>query len=270
MYDSHLDSTKQSKGCWSVSFKYGSEQAACLLKSTVISYFYASLLKSQCDTLIRQTVFLPLHRAGKPLLLKAQYLQVTEGHVDSRIKYTIINIYATISHSMITFLWFIFWYGLFLLPLPEQWDRPRGGILLCFMGGGLAEMPRGESCSVLFGKHTAKLNGWSINFSGIDLHQFCLHAHTPSHFIVNQSFWKHLTEGLVLTNKPSIPAACVAPLSGHKSTATQTSAPFPSLSHSASVCLLPPLCPRCLSCFDDMSGEDRLRVFTTPLKITQG
>lgn len=91
-----------------------------------------------------------------------------------------------------------------------------------------------------FGKHTAKLNGWSINFSGIDLHQFCLHAHTRSHFIVNQSFWKQLTEGPVLTNKPSIPAACVAPLSGHKSTATQTSAPFPSLSPSASLSLLPP------------------------------
>lgn len=90
--------------------------------------------------------------------------------------------------------------------------------------------PRGESCSVSFSKHTAKLNGWSINFSGIDLHQFCPHAHTLSHFIVNQSFWKHLTEGPVLTNKPSIPAACVAPLSGHKSAAAQTSAPFPWLS----------------------------------------
>lgn len=104
---------------------------------------------------------------------------------------------------------------------------PEVAFLLCFMGGA---MPGGESCSVSFGKHTAKLNGWSINFSGIDLHQFCLHAHTRSHFIVNQSFWKQLTEGPVLTNKPSIPAACVAPLSRHKSTATQTSAPFPSLS----------------------------------------
>ena len=132
---------------------------------------------------------------------------------------------------------------------------PEVAFLLCFMGG---EMPRGESCSVLFGKHTAKLNGWSINFSGIDLHQFCLHAHTRSHFIVNQSFWKQLTEGPVLTNKPSIPAACVAPLSGHKSNATQTSAPFPSLSPSASLCLLPPLCPRRLSCFDGVSsGEKR-------------
>lgn len=139
---------------------------------------------------------------------------------------------------MITFLWFIFWYGLFSLPPPKQWDRPRGAFLLCFMEGG--EMRGGESCSVSFGKHTAKLNGWSINFSGIDLHQFCLHAHTRSHFIVNQSFWKQLTEGPVLTNKPSIPAACVAPLSGHKSTATQTSAPFPSLSPSASLRLLPP------------------------------
>lgn len=131
---------------------------------------------------------------------------------------------------------------------------PEVAFLLCFMGG---EMPWGESCSVSFGKHTAKLNGWSINFSGIDLHQFCLHAHTRSHFIVNQSFWKQLTEGPVLTNKPSIPAACVAPLSGHKSTATQTSAPFPSLSPSASLCLLPPLRPRCLSCFDGVSGEEK-------------
>lgn len=96
--------------------------------------------------------------------------------------------------------------------------------------GGSWEELGGESCSFLFSKHTANLNGWSINFSGIDLHQFCLHAHTRSHFIVNQSFWKHLTEGPVLTNKPSIPAACVAPLSGHKSAAAQTSAPFPSLS----------------------------------------
>jgi len=133
----------------------------------------------------------------------------------------------------------------------------------------------GESCSFLFSKHTAKLNGWSINFSGIDLHQFCLHAHTRSHFIVNQSFWKHLTEGPVLTNKPSIPAACVAPLSGHKSAAAQTSAPFPSLSPPASLCLLSPLCPYRLSCFDvwvsgmEKRGE-RPGFFTTPLKITQG
>ncbi len=108
---------------------------------------------------------------------------------------------------------------------------------------GRRDAQRRESCLVSFGKHTAKLNGWSINFSGIDLHQFCLHAHTRSHFIVNQSFWKQLTEGPVLTNKPSIPAACVAPLSGHKSTATQTSAPFPALSPSASLRLLPLLRP---------------------------
>lgn len=117
---------------------------------------------------------------------------------------------------------------------------PIGGIFCCFIGG---EMPGGESCLVLFSKHTARLNGWSINFSGIDLHQFCLHAHTRSHFIVNQSFWKQLTVGPVRTNKPSIPAACVAPLSRHKSTATQTSAPFPLLFPTASLCLLLPLSP---------------------------
>lgn len=148
---------------------------------------------------------------------------------------------------------------------------PEVAFLLCFMGG---EMPRGESCSVLFGKHTAKLNGWSINFSGIDLHQFCLHAHTRSHFIVNQSFWKHLTQGPVLTNKPSIPAACVAPLSDHKSTATQTSAPFPSLSPPLPRCVLY-LCSVPTACFVLMvclarRREERLRIFTTPLKITQG
>lgn len=254
MYDSHLDSTIPGKGCWHVSFK--PFLAARLLKSAVISYFYAAPWKSQCDTVIRQTAFLPLHRAGKTLFLKAQYLQVTEGHVDSRIKYTIVNVYASIPHCMITFLWFIFWYGLFLLPPPEQWDRPRGGISPSLYR---REMPRGESCMISFGKHTAKLNGWSINFSGIDLHQFCLHEHTRSHFIVNQSFWKHLTEGPVLTNKPSIPAACVAPLSGYKSTATQTSAPFPSLSPSTSLCLYPPLCSCGLSCFDGVSGGDERR-----------
>ena len=63
------------------------------------------------------------------------------------------------------------------------------------------------SCFVSFGKHAAKLNGWSINFSRIDLRAFCLHAHTRSHFIVNQSFWKHLTKGPGPTNKPSISAA---------------------------------------------------------------
>lgn len=113
--------------------------------------------------------------------------------------------------------------------------RPRGGILLCFIGG---EKPGGESRSVSFGKHTAKLNGWSINFSGIDLHQFCLHAHTLSHSIVNQSFWKHLTEEPVLTNKPSIPTGRVAPLSGHKSTnhtnICSVSIVFPALPRSVS------------------------------------
>lgn len=70
---------------------------------------------------------------------------------------------------------------------------PRVTFLLCFMG---AETPgRRVLHGFSFGKHTAKLNGWSINFRGIDLHQFCPHAHTRSHFIVNQSFWKHLTEG---------------------------------------------------------------------------
>lgn len=117
--------------------------------------------------------------------------------------------------------------------LQRNETGPEVAFLLCFMeswvGVERGELG-GESCSFLFSKHTANLNGWSINFSGIDLHQFCLHAHTRSHFIVNQSFWKHLTEGPVLTNKPSIPAACVAPLSGHKSAAAQTSAPFPSLS----------------------------------------
>lgn len=61
-----------------------------------------------------------------------------------------------------------------------------------------------ETCMVTFGKHTAKLNGWSINFTEIDLNQFCLRAHRGSHFIANQSFWKHLTKEPVLTNKPSI------------------------------------------------------------------
>lgn len=162
--------------------------------------------------------------------------------------------------------------------LQRNETGPEVAFLLCFMeswvGVERGELG-GESCSFLFSKHTANLNGWSINFSGIDLHQFCLHAHTRSHFIVNQSFWKHLTEGPVLTNKPSIPAACVAPLSGHKSAAAQTSAPFPSLSPLASLCLLSPLCLYRSSCFDvwvsgmEKRGE-RPGFFTTPLKITQG
>lgn len=142
---------------------------------------------------------------------------------------------------------------------------PEVAFFCCFMGRG---MPRGESCLVSFGKHTAKLNGWSINFSEIDLHQFCPHAHTRSHFIVNQSFWKQLTQGPVLTNKPSIPAACVAPLSHHKSTATQTSAPFPSLFPSASLRLppssVPAACHVLMVCLA-RRREERLRIFTIPL-----
>ena len=42
------------------SFKCGREQTACLPKPAVISYFYSSPWKSQCDTVIRQTVFPPL------------------------------------------------------------------------------------------------------------------------------------------------------------------------------------------------------------------
>ena len=160
-------------------------------------------------------------------------------------------------HILIRLCFFLFF---FRCHCQSNETGPEVAFLLCFMGGA---MPAGESCSVSFGKHTAKLNGWSINFSGIDLHQFCLHAHTRSHFIVNQSFWKQLTEGPVLTNKPSIPAACVAPLSRHKSTATQTSAPFPSLSTppappAASLPLYPVLRPRRrrVSCFDGVSGEE--------------
>lgn len=54
----------------------------------------------------------------------------------------------------------------------------------------------------------ASLNSWLVSATGIDPHQFHLHAPTRNHFIVNQSFWKHLTKGPGFTNKPSIPAAC--------------------------------------------------------------
>lgn len=53
----------------------------------------------------------------------------------------------------------------------------------------------------------ASLNSWLVSTTGIDRHQFHLHAPTRNHFIVNQSFWKHLTEGPGSANKPSIPAA---------------------------------------------------------------
>lgn len=54
----------------------------------------------------------------------------------------------------------------------------------------------------------ASLNSWLVSTTGIDPHQFHLHAPTRNHFIVNQSFWKHLTKGPGFANKPSIPAAC--------------------------------------------------------------
>lgn len=54
----------------------------------------------------------------------------------------------------------------------------------------------------------ASLNSWLVSATGIDPHQFHLRAPTRNHFIVNQSFWKHLTKGPGFTNKPSIPAAC--------------------------------------------------------------
>lgn len=54
----------------------------------------------------------------------------------------------------------------------------------------------------------ASLNSWLVSTTGIDPHQFHLHAPTRNHFIVNQSFWKHLTKGPDFANKPSIPAAC--------------------------------------------------------------
>lgn len=194
--------------------------------------------------------------------LKAQYLQVTEGHVDSGIKYTIVNVYATVPRCVITFLWFIFWYGLFfLLPPLKPRDRPRGGISPLLYGGG-GETPAGKSCSVSFSKHTAGLNGWSINFSGIDLHQFCLRAHTRSHFIVNQSFWKQLTQGPLPTNKPSIAAV----LSGHKSTATKN---ICSISIAFPFCLSPSFTPvpsPPLVVFWWVvwrRGEERLRIFTS-------
>lgn len=142
--------------------------------------------------------------------------------------------------------------------------------------------PGGESCSVSFGKHTAKLNGWSINFSGIDLHQFCLHAHTRSHFIVNQSFWKHLTEGPVLTNKPSIPAACVATLIGPQiSSHTNICSISIAFYHRLTLSFAPPTIThtqprsvptacRVLMVWVARSRQERLGIFTTPLKITQG
>lgn len=61
MYDSHLNSAITGKGCRRVSFKCCGEHAARLLKSTVISYFYASPWKSQCDTAIKRAAFLPPH-----------------------------------------------------------------------------------------------------------------------------------------------------------------------------------------------------------------
>lgn len=51
----------------------------------------------------------------------------------------------------------------------------------------------------------ASLNSWLVSTTGIDPHQFHLHAPTRNHFIVNQSFCKHLTKGSGFANKPSLP-----------------------------------------------------------------
>lgn len=49
----------------------------------------------------------------------------------------------------------------------------------------------------------ASLNSWLVSTTGIDPHQFHLHAPTRNHFIVNQSFCKHLTKGPgLLTSRP--------------------------------------------------------------------
>lgn len=52
----------------------------------------------------------------------------------------------------------------------------------------------------------ASLNSWLVSTTGIDPHQFHLHAPTRNHFIVNQSFCKHLTKGPGFANKPPLPA----------------------------------------------------------------
>lgn len=95
-------------------------------------------------------------------------------------------------HSHPPFLW-----GSRLLHTPANPNK-----LICNL--------RRKMMAVSVTEHSlpASLNSWLVSATGIDPHQFHLHAPTRNHFIVNQSFWKHLTKGPGFANKPSIPAAC--------------------------------------------------------------